>query len=137
MSEINVTPLVDVMLVLLVIFMVTAPLVAAHLRIQLPAAPGAIKPKPETMPPLRLTLDTRGQVFLNDQPIKPAFMPALLKRTAQNNPQTEVHLRVDEAVPYGKMVQLLGLVHAAGLDRVSFVVQQGQDPASGAPSGQR
>jgi biopolymer transport protein TolR len=130
MNEINVTPLVDVMLVLLVIFMVTAPLVAAHLRINLPAVPGAVKPKENVLPPLRLSLDAKGQVFFNDQAIKPAFLGPLLARAARNNPQTEVHLRVDQAVAYGKMVQLLGQLQTVGLNQVHFIVQsQGDSPA--------
>ena len=119
MSEINVTPMVDVMLVLLVIFILTAPLMASSIKLDLPktdAATASEAPKFVT-----LVIDKEGQIFLSDKPIALDALKTSLTRTAVQNPETEVQLRADEAVPYGKVVEVMGAAQKAGLNRIGFV----------------
>ncbi|MBI2727692.1 MAG: biopolymer transporter ExbD [Polaromonas sp.] len=119
MSEINVTPLVDVMLVLLVIFILTAPLLASAIRLDLPKTDAA---KPADAPKfVTIVVDQAGQVFLNDKPIATEQLASRLKETATQNPDTEVQLRADQAVPYGKVVEVMGVAQKAGLNRIGFV----------------
>ena len=121
MSDINVTPLVDVMLVLVVIFIITAPLLASTIRLDLPASDAA---KPGDAPQfVTLVVDKAGQAFLNDQPVKLDQLAQSLAQTAAQNPDTEVQLRADEAVPYGKVVEVMGVAQKAGLNRIGFVAQ--------------
>ncbi len=119
MSEINVTPMVDVMLVLLVIFILTAPLMASSIKLDLPKTDAA---KTSDVPRfVTLVVDKTGQVFLNDQPVARDALKASLTQTARQNPDTEVQLRADEAVPYGKIVEVMGIAQKAGLNRIGFV----------------
>ena len=121
MSDINVTPLVDVMLVLVVIFIITAPLLASTIRLDLPKTDAA---KPGDAPKfVTLVVDRAGQAFLNDKPVKPDELAQSLAQTASQNPDTEVQLRADEAVPYGKVVEVMGVAQKAGLNRIGFVAE--------------
>jgi biopolymer transport protein TolR len=119
MSDINVTPLVDVMLVLLVIFILTAPLLTSAIRLELPKAEGAKAGEA----PLAITLvvNSQGHVFLND---KLTLLPELaiqLKDVAARRSDTEVQLRADQSVPYGRVVEVMGVTQKAGLSRIGFV----------------
>ena len=119
MSEINVTPLVDVMLVLLVIFILTAPLLASSIKLDLPKSAAA---QPGEAPrALTLVVDRTGQIFLADQPIAPEQLAQALRQAAQAKPDTELRLRADAQVPYGRIVEVMGLAHQAGLHRIGFV----------------
>ena len=119
MSEINVTPLVDVMLVLLVIFILTAPLLASSIKLDLPKSAAA---QPGEAPrALTLVVDRAGQICLADQPIAPEQLAQALRQTAQAKPDTELRLRADAQVPYGRIVEVMGLAHQAGLNRIGFV----------------
>jgi biopolymer transport protein TolR len=119
MSEINVTPLVDVMLVLLVIFILTAPLLASSIKLDLPKSAAA---QPGEAPrALTLVVDRTGQIFLADQPIAPEQLAQALRQAAQAKPDTELRLRADAQVPYGRIVEVMGLAHQAGLNRIGFV----------------
>ncbi len=119
MSDINVTPMVDVMLVLLVIFILTAPLLASSIKLELPKTDAA---KPMDAPKfVTLVVDKAGQVFLNDTPVAIEQLRARLTQTAVQNPETEVQLRADETVPYGKVVEVMGVAQKAGLSRIGFV----------------
>ena len=121
MSEINVTPLVDVMLVLVVIFIITAPLLASSIRLDLPKAEGT---QPGDAPKfLIVVVDKAGAVFLNDKPVSAEQFSAQLAAAAKANPETEIQLRADQGVPYGKVVEVMGLVHKAGLSRIGFVAE--------------
>jgi biopolymer transport protein TolR len=128
MSEINMTPLVDVMLVLVVIFIITAPLLASSIKLDLPKTEAA---KPGEAPKfVTLVVDKSGQTFLNDQPLDLLALAGKLEQTAKANPETEVQLRADAAVPYGRIVEVMGTAQKAGLNRIGFVA----DPnVSGAP----
>ncbi len=121
MSEINVTPLVDVMLVLLVIFMLTAPLLTSAIRLDLPQAEGL--QSGEAPQSVTVAMDAKGQVFFNDQPVDAAALAQQFEASARRNRETEVQLRVDEAVPYGQVVALMGAAQKAGLSRIGFVAQ--------------
>ena len=126
MSEINVTPMVDVMLVLLVIFIITAPLMTSAIRLDLPQSEGA-----ETgAAPLSVTLvvDAHGDLFLNDKPITPEALRQRLSDAARRNPNTELELRADQSVPYGRVVEAMGLAQKAGLSRIGFVAQTPSTP---------
>jgi biopolymer transport protein TolR len=121
MSEINVTPLVDVMLVLLVIFILTAPLMTSAIRLDLPQSEGAetgAAPQAEV-----LVVDAQGRWFLNDQPIAENALREQLAKAARRNPLTELELRADASVPYGRVVEAMGLAQKAGLSRIGFVAE--------------
>ena len=127
MSEINVTPLVDVMMVLLVIFIITAPLMASRLAMDLPQTEGVQASAPARV--VRLALDAQGKVYLDEQPVTlDALARQLHERAAQAASQgdgalPEVLLRADEAVPYGRVVEVMGLAQQAGLNRLGFVTE--------------
>jgi biopolymer transport protein TolR len=130
MSEINVTPLVDVMLVLLVIFIITAPLMVSAIKLDLPKSDAA--QNNDTPKFVAIVVDKSGQVFLNDKPIPLPALAQSLQAKAKDNPETEVQLRADEAVPYGKVVEVMGIAQKAGLNRIGFVTdpQAGAEPAA-------
>ncbi|MDO8248541.1 MAG: biopolymer transporter ExbD [Rhodoferax sp.] len=119
MSEINMTPLVDVMLVLVVIFIITAPLLASSIKLDLPKTEAA---QPGEAPKfVTVVVDKSGQAFLNDKPLALAELAAKLAQTAHANPETEVQLRADAAVSYGRIVEVMGTAQKAGLNRIGFV----------------
>jgi biopolymer transport protein TolR len=126
MSEINVTPLVDVMLVLLVIFIITAPLLASSIKLDLPSTDAA---KPMEAPKfVTVVIDKSAQVFLGDQSIDLPALAESLKKTADANKDTEVQLRSDESVPYGKVIEVIGIAQKAGLTRIGFVANPKTKP---------
>jgi biopolymer transport protein TolR len=126
MSEINVTPLVDVMLVLVVIFIITAPLLASSIKLDLPSTEAA---KPGDPPKfVTVVLDKSGQAFFNDQPVDATQLAQQLARAARANPDTEVQLRSDRAVPYGRVVEVMGAAQTAGLNRIGFVAEPRAKP---------
>lgn len=134
-AEINVTPMVDVMLVLVVILIVTAPLLASALRLDLPRAEGARPAAPAAS--LAVSLDAQAQLYLDDQPVDAAVLRARLAEAAAQDPQTEVQLRADGTVPYARVVELIGLAQAAGLTRIAFAAQPSNEahaPAAAAPA---
>ena len=128
MSDINVTPLVDVMLVLVVIFIITAPLLASSIRLDLPKTDAA---KPGGPPKfVTVAVDKAGQAFFDDRPVTQAELGAALQDAARANPETEVQLRADQGVPYGRVVEVMGEAQKAGLNRIGFVAEA---PAGAAP----
>ena len=131
MSDINVTPLVDVMLVLLVIFILTAPLLASSIRLDLPKTDAA--KATESAQFVTLVLDKSGTIFLNDKPVDVQQLRSSLTQTASQNPDTEVQLRADAGVVYGKVVELMGVAQKAGLSRIGFIAEPPAAPDSAVP----
>ena len=119
MSDINVTPLVDVMLVLVVIFILTAPLLASSVKLELPKSDAASTT--DAMPSVSLVVDRAGQAYLDNRPVPLTELSQSLTRTAALQPDTEVQLRADENAPYGKVIEVLGVAQKAGLTRIGFV----------------
>ena len=128
MSDINMTPLIDVMLVLLVIFMITAPLMTSSLKLDLPKTESG---QPNDAPQfISVALDTQGRYYYGDEVVDAVTFSAKVAEAARRNPQTEVQLRADQAVPYGRVAELIGIVQKAGLSRVGFVTE----PVTTAPA---
>ncbi len=120
-SDINVTPLVDVMLVLLVIFMVTAPILQQGVNVDLPkVAAGALAGEDEQLV-VNVTKD--GRVFLNDTAMSPADLTEKLRAISAARPDRQVYVRADQAVPYGEVMRAMAAVRDAGLVRVGLVTQ--------------
>ena len=123
MSDINMTPLIDVMLVLLVIFMITAPLMTSSLKLDLPRSEAA---QPSDTPQfVAVALDREGRLFFGDEAVDAATFAARVADAARRNPQMEVQLRADRSVPYGRVAELIGMVQKAGLSRIGFVAEPG------------
>ncbi len=121
MGEINMTPLIDVMLVLLVIFMITAHLMSSSLRLDLPQSAAATPSDAPQYIAVAITPD--GSLYLGEAKLAPAEFQARIKTQAQARPETEVQLRADKTVPYGQVAELIGWVQAAGLNRIAFVAE--------------
>ena len=119
MSVINMTPLIDVMLVLLVIFMIAAPLMTSSLRLDLPKSEAATPGDAPRAVAIGMTPD--GALHLDDAVVDAKTLRARLKALGQANPQLEVQLRADKTVPYGEVAKLIGWCQAAGLSRIAFV----------------
>lgn len=128
MSDINMTPLIDVMLVLLVIFIITAPLMSNSLRLDLPKSDAA---RPSDTPAfMAVSVDPQGRLFMADKELDAAALAERVAEAARRNPQTEVQLSADQAVPYGRVAELIGIVQKGGLTRIGFVAQ---NAAAGTP----
>ena len=130
MAEINVTPLVDVMLVLLVIFMVTAPLLKAGVPVELPDS--RAKPLPQTARQVTVTMTYDGKTFLDDAELAPGELPdrlAGLPRGADGKLPLVV-LRADKALDYGRVIGLMGELNRAGVSQISLVTSVGAAPVS-------
>ncbi|WP_159996386.1 ExbD/TolR family protein [Roseomonas sp. 18066] len=121
MADMNVTPLVDVMLVLLIVFMVAAPMMVVGVPVNLPktAAPRAAAPRP----PVVLTVGPDGKVYLRQDEIAVADLPAKLAELHRNDPEAPVYVRGDRAVPYGEVLRVMGRVTQAGITRVSLIAE--------------
>ncbi|MDO5528795.1 MAG: ExbD/TolR family protein [Paracoccus sp. (in: a-proteobacteria)] len=124
MSEINVTPFVDVMLVLLIIFMVAAPLLTVGVPVQLPqTAASAVAAEPEE--PLALSIPADGRLFLMDEAISDdALITRLGEMTAQRNSR-KIFLRADGSVPHARVMQVMGALNAAGYNAIVLVTDTG------------
>jgi biopolymer transport protein ExbD len=123
MSEINMIPLIDVMLVLLVIFMITAPLLSHTIRINVPQV--SAQPAGEKPQAVDLAVDARGALFWNDQPVAEADLPSLFAQQARRDPQPEIRIRADRDTRYGLLARIMGAARVAGMKRLGFVTQPG------------
>jgi len=123
MADINVTPLVDVMLVLLIIFMVTAPMITSSVNVNLPQANA--KPAPNPSKPVTISVNAQGEVFLNNTQVELPNLAATLQQASQSNPDTSIIVRGDKDVPYGTMIQVLATVTQGGFTKVSLLAQPG------------
>ena len=119
-SDINVTPLVDVMLVLLIVFMVAAPLMTAGIPVDLPKTQA--KQLNDQQPPIVVSVDAEGGFFVDKRSAgNVEGLMALLNDSSENNRDRRVHLRADKAVPYGKVAEAIGVINAAGYVKVALV----------------
>lgn len=120
-SDINVTPLVDVMLVLLIVFMVAAPMMATGVKVDLPTA--NTKPLEEPKPPIVISIDTAGTVYVNENAAKAgtADLLALVQQESKGDHERRIHLRADQALSYGKVVGTMGVLNDAGYARIALV----------------
>lgn len=120
-SDINVTPMVDVMLVLLVVFMVTAPLMTVGVPVDLP------KSKASTLAaekePLYVTIKTDGRVFVQETEVNAATMIKMLSSISEGNPDVRILIRGDKSVSYGRMMEVMGNINAAGFKKLALVAQ--------------
>lgn len=119
-AEINMIPLIDVMLVLLVIFMITAPLLTHAVKLELPRASSQ---PPQAAPKVELALDARGQLHWDGQPVSENELEARLQALGQQRPGTEIHLRADQSVTYDRIARLISSAAQAGLGKIAFVTQ--------------
>ncbi|TLX22695.1 MULTISPECIES: ExbD/TolR family protein [Thermomonas] len=122
MAEINVTPLVDVMLVLLIIFMITTPLMNHKVKVQLPQAVVQKKEeKKQQIPPVTITVTEAGELFLNDEPATRQAIESRLSVEAQKTPQPPVQIRGDKTTPYRLINEVVKIAQAQGMAKVGFV----------------
>lgn len=122
MSEINVTPMVDVMLVLLIIFMVTAPLLTVGVQVDLPKTKASIiKGEDE---PLAITIDASGQIYLQETEIQLEGLIPRLSAITSNNPDVRIFVRGDASINYGRVMEVVGTINAAGYRKVALVTQR-------------
>jgi biopolymer transport protein TolR len=119
MAEINVTPMVDVMLVLLIIFMVTSPMLVAGIEVDLPKTQAAAVSGQDE--PLAITVDKRGKLFLQETPIKLRDLSAKLAAITGENKATRIFVRGDKAIDYGKVMEVVGQINAAGYSHVALI----------------
>ena len=121
MNEINMTPLVDVMLVLLIIFIITVPVMKHAVNVDLPRASNeALNVKPETV---RLSVDAAGSYFINDAPIADEALAPRLREAAAQNPQPELHIRGDKSVRYERVAQAMAAAQQSGLRKIGFITE--------------
>ena len=121
LAEINVTPMVDVMLVLLIIFMVTAPLLTVGVPLDLPKTSAAEVTQPKQ--PVVLSLDREGGTFIGDERIDPAALKDRLAQLAAADPERIVYVRGDRTISYARLMDMLGVVNAAGFTKVSLLAE--------------
>jgi len=120
-SDINMVPLIDVMLVLLIVFMITAPLLTHSVKIDLPQASSQpTQEKPETV---ALSINADGQLFWNNEVIDAGALPARLAVAAAQTPQPELHLRADRDTRYQQLAEVMSQARTAGIEKMGFITQ--------------
>jgi biopolymer transport protein TolR len=128
MSEINVTPMVDVMLVLLIIFMVAAPLLTVGVPVDLPkTAAATINDQDE---PLVISIDKEGRLFLQDTEVPLESLVPRLNAITNNKPDTRVYVRGDRAIDYGRIMEVMGTVSSAGFTKVALIAELPREAAA-------
>lgn len=121
MSEINVTPLVDVMLVLLIIFMVTAPMMTEGMDVDLPKVDtGAMRTEGENVV---ITLNAKGEIFLDEFKVPMTDLGLKAKRVMETKNTSQIYLRADQAIPYGRVAEVMGEIRAAGIMNLGLVTE--------------
>jgi biopolymer transport protein TolR len=129
LAEINVTPMVDVMLVLLIIFMVTAPLMTSGVSVDLPKTNA--QPLNSDSEPLTVSIKADGSIFLQDQSIDIADIVAKLQAIAKNNPDRRIFVRGDKDLAYGRIMQVMGTITQGGFTKVALLAEQTAAPQNG------
>jgi biopolymer transport protein ExbD len=126
MNEINMTPLVDVMLVLLIVFIITVPVMKHAVNIDLPRAENKAKDtKPHTV---RLSVDAQGTYYWNEAKLDDSELESVLAIEASKDPQPELHIRGDKSVRYEKVARAMAAAQRAGLHRIGFITEPGANP---------
>ncbi len=131
MSEINVVPFVDVMLVLLIIFMVTAPLLTVGVQVDLPRTEARVITGQDE--PLVISIDRDGRLFLQETEIEMGALVPRLKAITQNKPDTRIFVRGDRTVVYGRIVEVMGTINVAGFTHVALIAELPSGPARAQP----
>ena len=129
LAEINVTPMVDVMLVLLIIFMVTAPMLTSGVPVDLPKV--SAKPINSDAEPLTVSVNAEGKIFLQDQTLDLSELVTRLQAIAKNNAERRIFVRGDKSVSYGTILQVMGTITEGGFTKVALLAEQpavGQQP---------
>jgi biopolymer transport protein TolR len=126
-SEINVTPMVDVMLVLLIVFMVTAPLLTVGVPVDLPETQASLISDP--VEPLSVSINAEGVIFLQDTPIELPVLAARLIAITGANPDIRIFLRGDRSIGYGRVMQVMSTINRAGFKKVALITQAPRGPA--------
>ena len=121
MAEINVTPFVDVMLVLLVVFMVTAPLLTVGVKVDLPSAEANVIQGDDE--PLTVSINSSGEIFLQESPILLAELVPKLRAITGENPDTRIFVRGDKEISYGLVMGIMGSINSAGFNKVALITQ--------------
>jgi biopolymer transport protein TolR len=131
MSEINVTPLVDVMLVLLIIFMVTAPMMQEGVSVELPQAKGKPLEKQPQTEEVVIAVSGQGNIFVNEMAVQEDNLPEKILEAMKNSSSREVYLRADKTVPYGTVVRIMGALKNAGIANIGMITtpQEESPPA--------
>jgi biopolymer transport protein TolR len=125
MAEINVTPMVDVMLVLLIVFMVAAPLLTVGVPVDLPQTQApAINEQKE---PLVISVNNEGKLYLQNTVIEDDALVPRLKAITSNNPNAVIYVRGDKAIQYGRVMEVMGMIGAAGFSKVSLIAEMPRD----------
>jgi biopolymer transport protein TolR len=119
MSAINVTPLVDVMLVLLIIFMITSPMIVAGINVDLPSSQGKVISGSDE--PISVTINKLGQIYINDTQIQSNNLGKKLEAISKANYKLRIFVRSDKTVSYGQVIQVMELINKAGFSKVSLV----------------
>ena len=119
MSEINVTPFVDVMLVLLIIFMVTAPLLTVGVQVDLPES--AADSLPDDQEPLTLTINSKGEIFIQEHQIEYNKMIPKILAIAKNRTDTRIYVRGDKTINYGRVLEVMGTLSGSGFTKVALI----------------
>ena len=132
LSEINVTPFVDVMLVLLIVFMVTAPLLTVGVPVDLPKTKAKAIAEPEE--PLVISVNAAGQVYIQDTEVEIENLVPRLRAITENKADTRIYLRGDQSINYGRVMEVMGTVNVAGFTRVALVAELPKRNAAGASS---
>jgi biopolymer transport protein TolR len=122
MSEVNVTPLVDVVLVLLIIFMITAPMMTVGVHVDLPQTCAA--PIQDQIEPLVVTLQANGKVYIQETETPMDGLIARLQAITQNKPDTKIFVRADKKIAYGEVMEMMGTISAAGFHKVALIAEQ-------------
>src|SRR5579875_2690143 len=133
LAEINVTPLVDVMLVLLIIFMVTAPLLTSGVNVDLPKASAA--PLNQDSQPLTVSVNAQGSIFLQDSQVELPDLVTKLQAIAQGNADRRIFVRGDKDLAYGRIMQVMATITQGGFTKVALLAEQPGGPASPAQTG--
>ncbi|MBC7134221.1 protein TolR [Oceanibaculum nanhaiense] len=125
MSEINVTPFVDVMLVLLIVFMVTAPLLTVGVPVDLPKTQAS--QLSDQVEPLVVTVNAEGRLFIQETETEAGQLVPRLQAITQNKPDTRIYVRGDQAINYGRVMEVMGLINSAGFTKVALIAEMPQE----------